>query len=472
MALSQLTSTLAQEEAKLLACIHCGLCLEACPTYTITGDENDGPRGRLYLMRAVGEGRLRSDSAAFERHIDRCLGCRACEQVCPAGVEYGQLLEAARGELFTSGKTRGFSYGVFRLLLKHVWLQPSRLRFVFAVARLFRDAGLPRALLKSGIARVLPRRIQFSLALLESSAAKLAKPAGPLAQAALSEPRLVGVAGGPTLPTGEREANSDSPASRANPTMLFTGCVGEGLFARVNQATTRVLQANGFAVELPHNQVCCGALHAHAGDLVGARTLARMNIDAFRASALGDGAPMQANVITNAGGCGAMLASYGHLLADDEIYAEQAHEFSERVCDVSQQLETVVVRSGAGVAEKVTYDSSCHLLYGQHAGEAPLQMLGAVSELNFARLEGSEKCCGGAGIYNILEPELSREVLNEKLANIRNTGAKILATGNPGCQMQIGAGAMLAGLNLTVCHPVELLDESYRRAGMYENSDG
>jgi glycolate oxidase iron-sulfur subunit len=469
MSSSPFITTLAGEEQKLLACIHCGLCLEACPTYTITGDENDGPRGRLYLMRAVGEGRLESDSHSFERHIDRCLGCRACEQVCPAGVEYGQLLEAARGELFTSGKARGFSYGVLRLLLKHVWLRPARLRFVFAAARMFRDAGLARVLLRSGIARLLPRRIGFSLALLESSAAKLATLAkstsSPNAQS-LAEPTAG--AGGPAQANGRRDVNFSNPPVGAELTMLFTGCVGEGLFARVNRATTRVLRANGFEVKAPESQVCCGALHAHAGDLDGARLLARKNLEAFRTSGGNEAAP----IITNAGGCGAMLASYGQLLANDDRYADQASEFSARVRDVSQQMVTATAVVGAKVTEQVvTYDSSCHLLYGQHAGEAPLEMLGAVAELNFARLDGSERCCGGAGIYNILEPDLSREVLNEKLANIQRTGAKVLATGNPGCQMQIGAGAMLAGLDLLVCHPLELVDESYRRAGMYEGSD-
>lgn len=417
-------------------------------------------------MRAVGEGRLASDSRAFERHISRCLGCRACEQVCPAGVEYGQLLEAARGELFASGAERGFSYKVIRLLLKHVWLHPSRLRFAFATARRFRDAGLARVLLQSGIRRLLPRRIEFSLALLESSTAKLAKPSRPHTATA--------------QPTRTRRENSDRPTSPGSPagaTMLFTGCVGEGLFARVNQATTRVLQANGFAVQVPPRQVCCGALHAHAGDLVGARILARKNIEAFRSSESIEASAVitniVTNIVTNSGGCGAMLASYGHLLADDDVFAEQARKFSARVRDVSQQLETVASRVGAAVTEQaVTYDSSCHLLYGQHAGEAPLQMLGAVSELNFARLEGSETCCGGAGIYNILEPDLSREVLKEKLANIQKTGAEILATGNPGCQMQIGAGALLAGTDLIVCHPVELLDESYRKAGFYGEGGG
>jgi glycolate dehydrogenase iron-sulfur subunit len=452
---SSLTTMLAAEEQKLLACIHCGLCLEACPTYVATGDENDGPRGRLYLMRAVGEGRLANDSAAFERHIDRCLGCRACEQVCPAGVEYGQLLEAARGELFTSGKARGLSYGLLRMVLKHVWLHPGRLQIAFAMARMFRDAGLARLLLKTRIAKLFSHQLEFGLALLVSSAPKLHTAANQL-----NEQHSI-----------ETFSAADSqPAS----TLLFAGCVGEGLFSRVNQATRRVLKANGFAVTTPTQQVCCGALHAHAGDLEGARTLARKNIEAFTG-------PEQSPIITNAGGCGAMLASYQHLLSDDEAFAKPAAQFSRRIRDVSQQLETVAPlqtplvaepsAQGAEPAARVTYDASCHLLYGQHAGEAPLKMVGSIPGLNFTRLEGSERCCGGAGIYNLLEPDLSGSVLEEKLRNIQATGARVLATGNPGCQMQIGAGAMLAGMDLTVCHPVELLDQSYERDGVYEAFD-
>ena len=397
-------------------------------------------------MRAVGEGRLASDSSAFERHIDRCLGCRACEQVCPAGVEYGELLESARGELFQSGPKRGLSYSVLRLVLKHVWLQPARLRFAFAAARVFRDSGLPRAMRKSGLAKLFSRRMQFGLALLESSAPGMK-----------SERRDVALT---------NEAAGSPTVNSTNYTMLFKGCVGEGLFSRVNGATARVLQLNGFAVQTPQAQVCCGALHAHAGDLEGARRLARRNIAAFE----GKSDPQATPIITNAGGCGAMLASYAQLLSQDNAFAERARRFSARVRDVSQQLETVEIKSGAAVTkDAVTYDSSCHLLYGQHAGESPLEMVDAIAKLNFVRLEGSERCCGGAGIYNLLEPDLSAQVLAEKLANIQATKAQLLATGNPGCQMQIGAGALLAGMNLEVCHPVELLDEAYARAGMYQN---
>lgn len=244
--------------------------------------------------------------------------------------------------------------------------------------------------------------------------------------------------------------------------LLFKACVTEGLFQRVNAATARVLEANGCQAQAPSGQVCCGALHAHAGELDGARILARQNIDAFRVG--------EAPIVTNAGGCGAMLASYGHLLEDDEKYAGRAREFSARVRDIGQQLEADGFRNGAAIGvERTTYDASCHLLHGQHGSAASLQMLWAIPNLNFVHLKDSEVCCGGAGVYNLLEPELSEQVLAEKLKRIKDSGATVLATGNAGCHMQIAAGARLAGMSLRVCHPVELLDESYQRAGLYES---
>ncbi|HEX5890639.1 MAG TPA: heterodisulfide reductase-related iron-sulfur binding cluster [Pyrinomonadaceae bacterium] len=426
---------LAAQEQKLLACIHCGLCLEACPTYVITGNENDGPRGRLYLMRAVAEGRLENTSEAFRTHIDRCLGCRACEQVCPAGVEYGQLLEHSREELLHAQPKNDFTNKALRFALRHLWLSPARLRLFFGAARLFRTLGLSRLLLKS---RLFPKRAEFAFALLESSR--------------------------PIFPA-RKKITSAVQSERQSPFVsLFMGCVGEGLFERINRATERVLRANGFNVEAPQDQVCCGALHAHAGDLEGARELAKRNIAAFNS-----GSP----IVTNAGGCGAMLATYGHLLATDAEMAEAAADFSSRVRDVSQQLQTCEARTVPMSAgdKSVTYDTSCHLLYGQKAGEASQQMLRCAVGPSFVSLEGTERCCGAAGIYNLLQPELSGRVLQEKLDHVRETGAKILATGNPGCQMQIGAGAQLAGMNLQVCHPIELVDEAYAQAGVYADGE-
>jgi glycolate oxidase iron-sulfur subunit len=480
---SLLTNALAAEQEKISACVHCGLCLEACPTYVATGDENDSPRGRIYLMRAVEEGRLDRNSLAFERHIDRCLGCRACESACPAGVEYGLLLEASRSEVSRTRTQQGFSYWLLRFLLRHVWLNPKRLRAAFAIARLFRDSGLARLVLKSRLAHAISPRFEFALTLLDCSAARLvseskaasvsipgaartgeesvpgADESGPRAATTGEESVPGAVATGLNQPsTGQ--PNQDTPAPQT--VALFTGCVTDGLFKRVNEATARVLVANHRAVEIPSAQVCCGALHAHAGDLEGARKLARQNIEAFAAA---DGVP----VITNAGGCGAMLVSYAHLLADDEKYSESARRFSANVRDVGQELERSPLRTGAPLETgRTTYDTSCHLLHGQHAGDASLKMLRTVAGLDFVTLAGSDVCCGGAGIYNLMEPELSERVLTEKIERIKDSGAELLATGNGGCHMQIAAGARLAGMKLSVCHPVEMLDESYQRAGFYQ----
>src|SRR5581483_1490498 len=391
---------------------------------------NDGPRGRIYLMRAVKEGRLKSDSPTFETHIDRCLGCRACEAACPAGVQYGLLLEAARAEISKSPAKQTWVYRILHFVLRHVWLQPGRLRFEFGFARLMRDSGFAKFMLRTGIARGMSPRFEFAMALLEGSRAA-------------------------TKPRGEQSAGKmpanrpqDAGAPTAGAPMLFKGCVTESLFKRVNDATQRVLTVNGCATQSPESQVCCGALHAHAGDLEGARKLARQNIDAFAKGSNGDDA---APIITNAGGCGAMLVSYGHLLADDPNYAERAKEFSGRVRDVGQQLHALAFRNGASIDyERTTYDASCHLQHGQHAADASLGMLWAIPDLNFALLTGSDVCCGGAGVYNMLEPELSQEVLIEKLKHINESGAVVLATANPGCHMQIAAGAALAGVKLKV----------------------
>ena len=415
-------------EDKLLACIHCGLCLEACPTYVITGNENDGPRGRLYLMRAVAEERLEQTSNAFATHIDRCLGCRACEQVCPAGVEYGQLLEASRAVLLEGQPKSDLANRVLRFVLRHVWLSQWRLRMFFGASRVFRDLGFARLLIKSGL---LPKRVEFGVALVENSKGR-----------------------------SHAKAQRRKGRRKEKSVTLFQGCVGEGLFARVNRATERVLEVNGFDVASPSEQVCCGALHAHAGDLEGARELARKNIAAFDSDA---------PIITNAGGCGAMLTTYGHLLANDNDVAEKGARFSARVRDVSQQLATVEMRTAPSpMDQSVTYDTSCHLMYGQHGGEASERMLRSVTGKDFVALNGTERCCGAAGVYNLLQPEMSQRVLEEKLGHIKETGAGILATGNPGCQMHIGAGACLSGMSLRVCHPIELVDQAYEKAGYYE----
>lgn len=462
---------LAAMKEKLLACVHCGLCLEACPTYVHTGDENDSPRGRIYLMRAVEEQRLAATSKAFVRHINRCLGCRACEAACPAGVEYGQLLEAARDTERTANQPEDFAAKVLAFALKHIWSHPKRLKIFFTFSRVMRDAGVAGVMRTTKITNLLPSRISFALTLLEASSSRSSpsynrklktKRAWMFSQNAATQPQDL-----PTRKDNRLTENHKLKSESLNreSVLLFTGCVTENLFARVNRATQRVLSVNDCRVSVPHAQVCCGALHAHAGDLDGARELARRNIEAF--------ADADSAIITNAGGCGAMLMSYEHLFEDDEFMRERAREFSRRVRDVSQQLAAIGNTVGAVDNDKsaretvVTYDASCHLLYGQKATEEPMAMLRA-ADVRFVPLEGSETCCGGAGVYNLMQPELSNRILSDKLAAIARTKADVVTTGNPGCHLQIKAGAMLAGMQLEVRHPVELLDEAYRAVGLYD----
>jgi glycolate oxidase iron-sulfur subunit len=339
-------------------------------------------------------------------------------------------LEASREELLESQPKSDFPNKLLRFVLRHVWLSKTRLRLFFTASRLFRDLGLARLLLKSRLAGLISPRAEFGLALLENSR---------------------GISHAKAQRRNERRKDKT--------VLMFAGCVGEGLFARVNRATERVLRANDFNVSTPSEQVCCGALHAHAGDLEGARELARKNIAAFDSDE---------PIVTNAGGCGAMLVTYAHLFANDKDLAGPATSFSARVRDVSQQLATVEMRTAPPAVESsVTYDTSCHLLYGQRSGEASERMLRMVAGEKFVPLNGTERCCGAAGIYNLMQPEMSQRVLQEKLDHIKSTHAAILATGNPGCQMHIGAGACLSQMELKVCHPIELVDQAYESAGFY-----
>lgn len=445
-----IAAALAEEEDRLLACVHCGFCLQACPTYTRLGDEADSPRGRLYLMRAVAEGRLDARSEAFTTHIDRCLGCRACETVCPSGVEYGHLLERARETVATTAGT-----GPETRLLLGVFGSRLGSRLAMAGARLFRATGLATLL-----ARLLPRplaRIRFGLAMLGAT-----RPWPALRRIAGAEKTVPSEFRGPGSPRPEvaAAAPAGSPTARA-PRLrvaMLTGCVQDGLFGRVNAATTRVLEANDCEVMAVPEQVCCGALHAHAGARDRARELARSNIEAFEAAGVD-------HVVVNAAGCGAAMKEYGMLLADDPAWAERARAFSARVRDVSEFLAELGPRPGAPLRVRVTYDAPCHLHHAQRITHTPLAVLSAaVPGIEIAPLRNADECCGGAGIYGLLHPELGGKILDDKVDAVLETGADVVVTPNPGCMMQIGAGLVLAGSEVPVLHPIELLDESYRRA--------
>jgi glycolate oxidase iron-sulfur subunit len=415
---------LAAASAGINACVHCGFCLQACPTYVALGDENDSPRGRIYLMRALMEGELTVNDPTVHTHIDRCLGCRACETACPSGVPYGALLEATRATL------REVQRPPLRArLILALFARRGLMRFAVGAARLLRDAGLPKLLSR------LPGDLGFAFAMLAASESPLAH----------GRVRARAEAGASHQPRGDGSRGTFA---------LLRGCVMEGLFTRANRATERTLVANDYAPVPAPDQHCCGALHAHAGDLAMARSLARRNIVAFEKSEA-------EYVVTNAAGCGALLKEYGHLLAGDGEWAARAADFSARVRDVSELLAAAGPRAGSPLDYRVTYDAPCHLQHAQRVAIAPLTVLDAIPGLERVALVDSDQCCGSAGIYNLLEPALSAAVLAPKLVHIELTGASLVVTGNPGCLMQIGAGLRRAGQSARTIHPVELLDASY-----------
>ncbi len=424
-----LERALDREAEKLLACIHCGLCVSACPTYLQLGDENDSPRGRLYLMRAVAEGRLSLTSGALARHIDLCLGCRACETVCPSGVRYGRLLEAVRADLARVRST--LEQRSVRFLLNHVFTSPARLRWLFAPARWLRRRAFARRWVEG---RWLPARLQLALELLLATASE------------------------EMLASGERRATrpgSSSMRLRSRRVAFFAGCVARELFEQTNRATKVVLAAHDCDVEDPPDQVCCGALHAHAGEIETARALARRNIRAFERS------PAEA-IIVNVAGCGALLKEYGDLLADDPEYAARARAFAARVRDISEYLVDIGLRPGPRLLRlTVTYDAPCHLYHAQRVVTAPLELIRRIPGITFVPLAEAEICCGSAGIYNLRHPELADQLLQRKIENLRRTHADVLLTGNAGCLMHLRRGVRRAGLSIRILHPIELLALTY-----------
>jgi glycolate oxidase iron-sulfur subunit len=410
-------SPLAEARDGLDKCVHCGFCLQACPTYVVLEDENDSPRGRLLLMRSLLEGTLETGDETVRGHLDRCLGCRACETACPSGVPYGHLLEATRATL-----TARHPLPIMARLLLAAFERPVLLAMALGVGRLLRASRIGRAL-----ARLLPGRLGYSLHMLEA-----------------------------TRPTIAREEYRPPADGQRGSFALLEGCVMKGLYEETNRATVRTLQVNGYREVAAPRQGCCGALHAHAGHLAGARRLAKKNVAAFEASGA-------AFIVSNAAGCGAMLKEYGQLLAGEPQWSARAARVAERARDVSELLAAAGPTTGGVLDVRVTYDAPCHLLHAQRISAPPLKVLAAIPGLVLMPLVDAEYCCGAAGIYNLLEPETSAAVLAPKLEHIERTGATLVATGNPGCLMQIGAGLIRAGSDARVVHPVDLLDASYSR---------
>lgn len=450
---AKLHTLLEANSDKLLTCVHCGLCLPSCPTYRVLGNENDSPRGRVYLMRGMVEGRIELGDS-FTNHIDLCLGCRACETACPSGVPYGQLLETARAEIVEAQTAQRKPQALLvGFILKHIFTRPRLLALSLKLARWFRDGGLAELAFDS---KMFGGSLQFALAVLLSSRSPFRQQTEAL-NSMVEAKSFAATSDETHASTKAPPAASGEPPQTGARLGVLRGCVMEGLFTETNRATERVLRRNGCQLAEVKKQVCCGALHAHAGYMETARELARINIRAF----LDDHCE---SIIVNSAGCGAAMKEYKEWLEDDSEFAAPAAEFSARVKDISEFLAALGISSPQGqVNGCVTYDAACHLLHAQRIVTPPLELLQAIPGLRFTALAGAENCCGGAGIYNLQHPELSAEILAGKLENIRRTGADLVATANPGCIMQIGAGARMAGLDVTVVHPIELLDAAYRK---------
>lgn len=409
--------------ARLDRCIRCGLCLPACPTYGLFKSEMDGPRGRIALMRALAEGRASPQGAARE-HLDLCLGCRACEAACPSGVEYGALLGHARGVL-TSAARPGLAARLARWLgLRQLLPHPRRLRALARATRWARRCGL------LALAARLP-----------------GLPAGLRRLAALVPPA-------PDVGRLPRRA-TPSGGQRKGRVALFRGCVQDAFLGRVNAATVRVLRRNGFEVWVPPAQTCCGAAAHHVGETPLARELARRNLAAFAEETCDA-------VVTNAGGCGAMLAEYGELLGGSAEEAA-ALDFGARVRDVSELVTERPAGAGSGPC-RLAYADSCHLRFGQRVVEPPRALLRSLPGAELVELRHPEVCCGSAGVFNLLQGPTADRLLREKVEDIRASGVAVVATSNPGCQLQIARGVREAGLPVEVAHFVELLDRAYASA--------
>jgi glycolate dehydrogenase iron-sulfur subunit len=418
----------------LQQCMHCGMCLPTCPTYDQTKRERNSPRGRIALMRAVADGAL-DITKEFADEMSYCLGCLACQTACPAGVNYATLFETARSDIELANADPGLARRFWRgLTLGFLFMHPRALRLLGRVTAAYQRSGFESFVRRSGMLRLLP------------SSLRRLEPQTPRMAARFSN-ALIAAHEQPTGPAQYRVA-------------MLTGCVQDLVFPDVNRDTVDVLLANGCAVDTPAVQPCCGSLHAHNGDLRRSRALARRMLDLFPPDRYDA-------IISNAGGCGSHLRHYGSLLADDLAYRDRAKLWDERVRDIQEWLVEIDCRppkaSPFNDQTTITYHESCHLVHGQKISRQPRTILQLLPDVSLVELPESSWCCGAAGIYTITQPLQAERLLGRKTANIMSTGARWVATANPGCHLQVARGLDAAGSGVNVAHPMSLLARAYRR---------
>jgi glycolate dehydrogenase iron-sulfur subunit len=421
-------------------CIHCGLCLNACPTYRELSLEMDSPRGRIFQMIQVEQGRLPLGQN-FVKHIDLCLDCRACETACPSGVEYGKLVELARGQIEKHYQRPATERFLRRMFFREILPSRGRLELAGKILRMYQRSGMERAVLASGVLGLFPGRI--------ANVARISP--------RMEKPFFTGRLGTVVPAVGPRRFR----------VAFLAGCIANLSFARLNDATVRVLARNGCEVVIPKDQGCCGALHVHAGLRDIARKLAWQNIQTFLSDAGKEGGGFDA-IITNAAGCGSVLKEYPLLFEEEEKeHLEPAREFSAKFKDVTEFLAAIDFHRDFTVMKaRATYQDPCHLLHAQGVKSAPRKLLAAVPGLELVELKEREVCCGSAGIYNVAHNEMSERLLAGKMRQIDATGAELILTANPGCLLQLRAGVAQSsqdGKRRRVMHVVELLDEAYAK---------
>ena len=409
----------------LRACVHCGMCLPSCPTYRDTGDEASSPRGRLWMMSAVANGKLSLLDPDFDEQMYQCLNCRACEAVCPSGVQYGPLVEASRAQLEQHRPRPWWQQLLRRSVMSWPFDDVRRMRAGARGLRVYQQSGLGALLRRTGMLRLM--RLE-----------NLERMVPPIVESPISPGK-----------------DSWVPKSRLANAHVFNGCVMSSVFPDVNRATGRVLAHNGYATDVPVGQGCCGAIYSHTGMLDDARDLARKNIEAFERA--GDGA-----IVVNAAGCGSALKEYDHLLKDDPAYADRAKAFTARVLDVNELLDQQpLVTPTHAINARVTLQEPCHLVHAQRISAQPRSLLRQGPGLELVEMQESSLCCGSAGIYNITRPRMADALGDRKAQNAIATGAETVVTSNPGCHMQLRTSLIRNGSEQTVEHIVSILDEAY-----------
>ena len=414
-------------DADLMRCIHCGLCLQQCPTYRLLGMEADSPRGRLHLIRDVAE-KERNLSDDVIKHLDLCVSCQACESVCPSGVRYGHLLSLARAQIAVQRKPSAAEKTVRWFMFGQLISHPLRMRAFGWALKLYEKLGIQTVVRRLGILRFFPTLMRSMEGVLPPLGKFYTPPSSHEAPAVGQEKYRVG---------------------------FLSGCIMPLAFGETQTATVRVLSRNGCRVMVPDGQVCCGALHAHFGEREKAKDLARRNIDVFEKAKVD-------YIVSDAAGCSAMLKEYGELLADDPAYAERAEHFARKARDVTEFLAALpIVPPTHAINARVTLQEPCHLAHAQKIRKAPRDLLKAIPGLQFVEMRDSDRCCGSGGIYNLVHPEIADQMLDEKLGNIKATQAEIVVSANPGCMMQVGQGLQRTNSTTRLVHITKLLDEAY-----------